>query len=123
MVKRLRQYRRKAVALLVLVCSFFAQYALAAQPCLLSNASPADAFAPMPDCHQPPAGNLCLAECTELDQTSGPSDAGILPLPAPVATVAAVIGAHHSINQPPPSFVTVRTVGPPPYLRLCSLLL
>ena len=123
MVKRARQRRREAVALLVLACTFFVQYALAAQPCLLANASPADAFAPVPHCHQPPAANLCLAECTAFDQTSGPSDTVVLPLPAPVATVVAVAGAHHPVDKPRPNSAAARAIGPPSYLRLCSLLL
>lgn len=121
---RPRQRHRRFVSWLVLACLAFTQLAFAAQPCVTRDASATDAFAATPDCHQPPSANLCLAECTALDRTSSRADTGTVAfLPALLATLPAAQPVSCGGEGPAPAAAPVRAAGPPPYLRLCSLLL
>jgi hypothetical protein len=106
-----------------LACVLFSQAALAAVPCLSPDARATDAFASMPEsCADAPPSNLCLAHCVAADQTSGhPEIALPSPAPASLAVPAAPVLAPPSA----PALFAARplTCGPPPFLRLCSLLL
>jgi hypothetical protein len=115
--------RRRAISWLVLVCTLFSQAALAAVPCLSPDARATDAFAAMPEgCDDAPPSTLCLAHCVAADQTSGhPEVALALPAPATLAEAPTPVLAP---SVPPAAFThRALTCGPPPYLRLCSLLL
>ena len=122
MLRRTATHRRLTWPLLA--CLLFVQAALAALPCVSVEASAADAFAATPaDCHEPPPANLCLAQCVAWDQSSGPAPALLAPPPSwtievlPVAPMQAPAGARFD------SSLQARALGPPPFLRLCSLLL
>jgi hypothetical protein len=115
--------RRVAISWLVLACSLFSQAVLAAVPCLSPDARAADAFAAMPEgCEDAPPSSLCLAHCVAADQTSGHPEVALAP---PMAANVAVVPALVLAPLAPPALFTYRalTRGPPPFLRLCSLLL
>jgi hypothetical protein len=107
----------------VLACALFSQAALAAVPCLSPDARATDAFAAMPEgCDDAPPSTLCLAHCVAADQTSGHPEVG-LALSAP-ANLAVALAPVLAPSIPPAGFTyRALTCGPPPYLRLCSLLL
>jgi hypothetical protein len=115
---------RRSLARLMLGCLLFTQAALAVVPCVSAGASAANAFAATaPECHDAPPPNLCLAQCVAWDQSSGPAPALLAPPPSwtievlPVAPMQAPAGARFD------SSLQARALGPPPFLRLCSLLL
>lgn len=115
---------RRGVALLLLACLLFTQAALAAAACVSPSASAPDAFAPASlPCHDAPPANLCLAQCTAADQSSGPASTALAPPP-----LAAVLEVVSVSSEPAPAVhrhdaALVRALGPPPFRRLCSLLL
>lgn len=124
MIPSLHSRRRcKAISWLVLACALFAQVALAAVPCLSPDARAADAFRAMPEgCDEAPPSTLCLAHCVAADQTSGHAEVVL----APPATFTLVVTPAPVFALPsPPVLLSHRalTHGPPPFLRLCSLLL
>jgi len=107
----------------MLACLLFAQGALAAVPCVLPDASAADAFAPAPDCHDAPPANLCLAQCVAFDQTSSPAPTDSAPPTGwVIALVPAVVALEHA-GAPLAHIGRPRPFGPPPFRLLCSLLL
>ena len=116
---------RRNVARLLLACLLFTQAALAAVPCLSPAASVGDAFAAAapPVCHKAPPANLCLAQCMAADQSSGPFQAALAPPPAPTLEVAPIVLVSTPAVRRPDPHMGVRALGPPPFLRLCSLLL
>ncbi len=115
---------RRSLGRLLLGCLLFAQAALAAVPCLSVEASAADAFAAAPtDCHGSPPANLCLAQCVASDQSSGPAPAALAPPPAWTIEIAPIASAQAAPAAWFGSSLGVRALGPPPFLRLCSLLL
>lgn len=110
-------------ARLILAVMLFAQYSLAAQACILPEATPAMAFAAdnMPDCHMRHMDehnpNACFAHCTS-DYQALDTHHAALDLPAVLLPTALVV-----LNQPKlistqiyPPAVLARVIGPPPYL-------
>jgi len=120
MVMRSHQLRYRLIAALVLASALFTQLAVAVQPCL-GDGDPSVAFSPEQHCHEAPPANLCLAQCLAMDQSPGPTDAGALPCRAAIGIVAAEVGCAHRFDRPGVGATTILAIGPPSYLRLCSL--
>jgi hypothetical protein len=122
MFRRTATHRRLTWPLLG--CLLFAQAALAALPCLSAKASATDAFAAAPaDCHEPPPANLCLAQCVASDQSSGPAPAALAPPPSWTLEVIPVVSPPAGRTAGFDPYLAARALGPPPFLRVCSLLL
>lgn len=113
------------IARLMLALMLFAQFALAAQACLLPQ--PAMPFAagsdPMAGCHQHNkiSANACLANLTQSDQSA---DAPSLPAPiaaapgTPLFLVPAIAAVSvTTMYQPAPP---IRASGPPLSILFCS---
>jgi hypothetical protein len=115
---------RRGLTRLVLGCLLFTQAALAVVPCVSAEASAADAFAAAAaDCHAGPPANLCLAQCVAWDQSSGPVPAALAPPPSWTIEVLSVGPMQAPAGVRFDSHLAARALGPPPFLRLCSLLL
>ena len=115
--------RLMCIARAVLLVLLVSQGVLAAAPCVSAQATPADAFAAMPEgCHDAPPPTLCLQHCLVTDQTSGQAQ---LPLLMPPAEVLVVLPVFAYAAPPPtyPQLSGARAVGPPIPIRLLSLLL
>jgi len=115
----MRYFSRKSLASFVrvlLATLLFAQAALAAQPCVLPDAAPANAYEQdMPPCHQQESSsNVCLAHCLEDYQLVDLHQ----PLPAlpAVSTAAITLPALPLAAAPTAGFqplLLARVTGPP----------
>jgi len=115
----MRYFSRRSLlslARVLLATLLFAQAALAAQPCVLPDAAPAQAYEQdMPPCHQQETSpNGCLAHCLEGYQLVDQHQ----PLPAlpAVSTAALTLAALPVAAAPTAGFqplLLARVTGPP----------
>jgi hypothetical protein len=121
-----RRRHRSRIAIVLLGALLFAQAAIAAVVCEMADRAPALAFEPqasMP-CHEEPApnANLCLAHCTNADQSANTPQIAIHAWNA-VASLVAVVPVREMERPSIPQRSHPGRTGPPPRILFQSFLI